>query len=169
MKAIHPNRTISLAFDFVSNEKNTWHSSKIELAENVWFGYDLEVMNHSSSADVESQEIVIKISYPTRNLSLGGMYLATDNSLDSNLTAQWFKKNEQNSNDEEDNEVFLDAKSFQTSFQWKNHGKFESDEERQTILLTLKHPSFDSDVKLKVKTLITDTHITFVHLTRDNE
>lgn len=127
------------------------HYSKIELAENIWLGYNLEVLNNSIH-DSESQEIKLEISYPKRNISVCGLYQIESNSLDSSLAFQWFK-NQIKNNDEDvsDEEILSETKSFETSFKWKNHEQNESERDHQTALITIKHPSFESDVNLQVR------------------
>lgn len=170
LTAIHPNRTINLESELFSKDEKTLHKSKIELADNVWLGYELEVLNHTK-ADSESQEVQLKISYPRRNVSIGGLYVTVEDSFDSNLTFQWFKKqtSDGDSDNEESNdeEAVWDSKSFETSVQWKNHEKPENKKENQTVSMTIKHPSFEKDVNLQGSYFRDQNKILKLHVSYD--
>jgi hypothetical protein len=148
--AIHPNRTINIASDYVSKDQRTLHTSKVKLADNVWLGYELEVFNHSK-IDSESQEIQLKLSYPRRNVSVSGLYFIVEDSFDSNFTFEWSKKQQQeNQEDGNEEEVTWESKMFETSIQWKNFEKSENLKDNQSVSMTIKHPSFERDVNLQV-------------------
>lgn len=148
--AIHPNRTIEWISEYNSVDKNTYQSSRIELAKNIWLGYNIEMLNHTQS-DHESQEIKMKISYPARDISLGGLYFLKDDSFDTDLTVEWLKKELQDKDDEndEDRPEPKESKTIQGKFQWRDLEASTKTKDHQNVLLALKHPSFDKDVTLK--------------------
>lgn len=152
--AIHPNRTIEWTSDYSSIEAKTLHSSKIELAKDVWFGYKVEILNHTET-DCESQEIILKISYPARDVSIGGLYISEENSFETDLNIEW-KKNpmmEDTENLEEDNNVVAEAsvpENLRVSFRWEDLEKNENSKDHQKVILALHHPSFEKNVTLEV-------------------
>lgn len=146
--AIHPNRTIEWTSDYSSLDTKTYHSSRIELAKNVWVGYNIEVLNHTKGEE-ESQELNLKISYPARDVSIGGLYLQKDDSFDTDLTVQWLKKEMQQDDEEENEENPSESKTIKGKFQWRDLEAKIKSKDHQSILFGLKHPSFDKDVTLQ--------------------
>ena len=149
--AIHPNRTIVWTSDYCSLETKTYQSSKIELAKNVWLAYNIEVLNHTKG-DVESQELNTKVSYPTRDILLGGSYLLKDDSFDTDVTVKWLKKDkssEDETNEDENAKLLDEQKIIQAKFQWRDLEANLKNKDHQNIILALKHPSFDKDVTLQ--------------------
>jgi hypothetical protein len=150
--AIHPpNRTIEWTSDYISTETKTLQSSKIELAKNVWFGYKIEISNHTK-IDSESQEVVLNISYPEKDISVKGLYFSDNDSFDTDLNVEWIKNQlniDEEKSDERNQEILMEVKTVQTSFQWKELEKSKN-KDHQSIVLVLKHPSFEKDVTLKV-------------------
>lgn len=142
--AIHPNRTIEWTSEYSSLNAKTHQSSKIILAKNIWLGYNIDVLNHTRN-EHESQQLTMKISYPARDISLSGLYILKNNSLDTDVTIQWFKNedNSENGSDNEDREKIVQGK-----VQWRD---FEGSAKKthQNILIGLKHPSFNKDVILE--------------------
>lgn len=148
--AIHPNRTIVWTSDYSSLEAKTYQSSKIELAKNVWLGYNVEVLNHTTS-DAESQELKIKLSYPARDVSVGGFYLLKDDSFDTDLTVEWLKKetkSEEEEAEENEEETPGESKTIQGKLQWRDLEANVKTKDHQSLLLGLKHPSFVRDLAL---------------------
>lgn len=152
--AIHPNRTIEWTSDYSLKETETLHNSKIELEKDVWIGYEIKISNHTNK-DAESQEIFLKISYPARDVSIGGLYLSKDDSFDTNLTVGWQKNQmmEQGDDLEEDDSNVEEPKTDNlcASFRWKDLETIENRKDHQKIILALHHPSFEKDVKLEVR------------------
>lgn len=149
--AIHPNRTIEWISNYHSVDKNTYQSSRIELAKNVWLGYNIEMLNHTE-AEHESQEIKMKISYPARDVSLGGLYLLKDDSFDTDVTVEWMKKElrEDNENAEDENANALgESKTVRGKLQWRDLEANTKSKDHQSLMFGLKHPSFDKDVTLQ--------------------
>lgn len=138
--AIHPNKTIVWVSDYSSLETRTYQSSKLELAPNVWLGYNVEILNHTKE-EVESQEVKAKLSYPARDVSVGGLYTLKDDSFSTDLKVKWLK------NDVEEGET-PEEKVIESSLQWQDHKLSEKNEDHQSLLLGLKHPSFDKDLTI---------------------
>lgn len=149
--AIHPNRTIVWKSDFDAVDTKTFQSSKLELAKNIWIGYNFDVSNHTKE-DAESQEAELKISYPSRDISVGGLYLLKEDSFDTDLTVKWLKKEipaEDENNEEEPEEPSDDEmKIIQGKFQWRDIETSLKGKDHQSILIGLKHPKFEKDVIL---------------------
>lgn len=57
--AIHPNRTVIItsAYDFQDNI--TRQQSKIELAQNVWLAYDVQIENHTKVSFIRLKYIYL--------------------------------------------------------------------------------------------------------------
>lgn len=138
--AIHPNRTIVWTSDYSSLETRTYQSSKIELASNVWLGYNLEILNHTK-VEVESQEVKAKLSYPARDVSVGGLYTLKDDSFSTDFKVKWLKK------EVEAGETPIE-KVIESNILWRDHKASETNKDHQSIMLGLKHPSFDKDVTI---------------------
>lgn len=149
LTAIHPNRTIVWTSQFRSVDKTTYHSSKIALAKNVWLSYNVEVSNHTTSTEAESQELKFKISYPDRELSADGLYLLKSDSLDTDVNGKWIKtKRTEDSGDGVTDEPEIETKNVAAKFQWLDLESNTLGKDHQSISLSLKHPSFDKDVVL---------------------
>lgn len=135
--AIHPNRTIIWNSVFSSMDKKNYQSSKIELAKNIWLGYRIEILNHTD-IEHESQELRFKVSYPSRDVSLGALYVLKNDSFDTDASIKWEKKE----NSEE-------PKSIQGKFKWSDLEPTDQRKDHQTVWLQLSHPSFDKNVSLQ--------------------
>lgn len=147
--AIHPNRTIEWTSDYSSKDTKAQQSSRIELAKNIWLAYDVEIFNHTKE-DAESQELKLKISYPTRDVSVGGLYHLKDDAFDTDLTVQWSTKESETENDEDENEqATSEAKTIQGKFQWRDLEVAEKSKDHQSLMIAVKHPSFEKDVTLQ--------------------
>jgi hypothetical protein len=140
--AIHPNRTIQWISVYSSKEHKILQSSKVELADDIWLGYKFEVFNHST-VESESQELIFTVLYPLKEILLKGLYNQKDDSFDTDLTIEWAKT---------ENDENQEKKHVTASFQWKDLEKNEMKKDHQTVILVLKHPSFEKDVLLQVFT-----------------
>lgn len=131
-------------------DKTTYHSSKIELAKNVWLSYNVEVSNHTASAEAESQELKFKVSYPNRELSIDGLYLLKSDSLDTDVKGKWAKtqRAEESGSSEVTEEPEIEEKNVAAKFQWFDLEPNRLGKDHQSVILSLKHPSFDKDVML---------------------
>lgn len=145
--AIHPNRTIKWTSEYNEMDTKTHQSAKIELANDIWVGYKIDVMNHTKD-ELESQEVKLKISYPTRDVSIGGLYLLKDDSFDTDLTVQWQKK-EGDSEDQSESEASSEEKVIKGQIQWRDLEANTKSKDHQSVLFGLKHPSFDKDITLR--------------------
>lgn len=139
--AIHPNRTIVWTSDYSLQDTKTHQSSKIELAQDVWLGYDLDILNHTRG-ELESQEVKAKLSYPARDVSVSGLYLLKDDAFSTDLKVKWLK------NDVEEGET-PEEKVIESKLQWQDHKLSEKNEDHQSLLIALTHPSFDKDLTIK--------------------
>lgn len=147
--AIHPNRTIVWTSDYSSMNSRTYQNSKFELAKNVWLGYSIEVFNYTNS-EHESQELKMKVSYPKRDVSLGGLYVLKDDSFDTDVTIKWLKKEEQSEDKSRKDESASDEpKTIQGTLQWRDLAASINNKDHQSVMIGLKHPSFDKDVTLQ--------------------
>lgn len=147
--AIHPNRTIVWASQYNSVDKMTYHSSKIDLAKDVWIGYNVEIFNHTSS-DSESQELKFKISYPNRQLYVDGLYTLKPESFDTNLEGKWLKTKPQEAveSGEVPEEPEVEEKTVAAKFQWLDLMPEVNGRDHQRFQLNLIHPTFDKDITL---------------------
>lgn len=149
--AIHPNRTIVISSDFTIEEDVTNHKSKIELAPQIWLGYDLRIQNFTNS-DNDTQKFKFELTYPTRNLTAKGWYSVTDDVFDTDVSLEWTKKtinpiSGDQSSTEYNDEVFEeDPKTMRAGFHWKAHELQGDDIDNQTAIFVIKHPSFERDV-----------------------
>lgn len=152
--AIHPNRTIIWRSDYTSLDLKTHQSSRIELAKNIWLGYDIEVLNHTKVGEHESQEMKFKLSYPTRDVAIGGTYVLKDDFFNTDVTVEWLKKeiepeqkdNEDENENEEQEKPQSESKTIQGKLQWRDHEAGNKTKDHHSVLLGLKHPSFEKDV-----------------------
>lgn len=142
--AIHPNRTIVWNSQYDFADVKTIQSSKIELAKNIWLGYNIEIANKSID-NVDDQELKLKISYPSREILIGGNYISKADSLDTSMNVEWIK-NEVSENSEESEEK--EVKKLEGSLQWRDLEYESKTSDHQSIVLGLKHPSFEKDVML---------------------
>jgi hypothetical protein len=134
-KAIHPNRTILWISDYSSDEFQIYQSSKIELAEDIWLGYNFKLVNNSKDS-AEGQNIKFQLAYPSKNLSVGGNYILKSDSLDTGVNVDWKRKEDE------------ESKSLEANFQWKDLTD-GSCINNQLVMLSLKHPEFRKDVTMK--------------------
>lgn len=145
LTAIHPNRTIVLNSQFKAVDKVMLHSSKVSLADDVWLSYNVDITNHTNSS-AESQELNIKILYPDRTLFIDSLYLLKSDSLNTDIKAKWSKM--KGSEERNSGELEVEEKNVAANFQWFDHKPNELGRDQQSVILTLKHPSFDKDVSL---------------------
>lgn len=155
--AMHPNRTIVWTSDYNSAETYTNQSAKIELAKNIWLGYNIDIQNHKTNDD-ESQELKLKISYPTRDVVIGGMYSLKPDSFDTDVNINWLKK-ELASEDVHDETDYEDGnedpveinqpKSISGKFHWEDVEHEDVSKDHQIIMVGLSHPSFEKNVTMK--------------------
>lgn len=161
--AVHPNRTVVVTSDYDFQDATTRHRSKLQLAEEIWIAYDLKLQNLTTALN-DSQDIDFKLSYPKRNLSTSGWYAITEDVFDSDFNFKWtIEKNagsssENNYDDYGDHEetttvqrvVESEERTVRGALKWQNEPLSENDRSNQTILLTLRHPSFAKDVTFNV-------------------
>lgn len=140
--AVHPNRTVILTSDYDYQENTTKHRSKLQLAPNVWFGYDV-MMENLTHNDNESQIFSVELSYPKRNLSAEGWYGVTEDALDSDLTIRW---TETDASEEKKGTL---SKAMRAAIQWKNEPALGLTRNNQSASLTLRHPSLEKDIEVK--------------------
>ena len=146
--AIPPNKTIKWTTEYSALDTITVHSSKIDLAKNVWLGYNVEILNHTNN-DAESQELKMKIAYPGRELSVDGLYLLKVDSFDTDLKGKLVKRKVRDDSESEDEVEEVEEKTVAAKLQWFDYESNTPSKDHQTMKLALKHPSFDRDVTLE--------------------
>lgn len=164
--AIHPNRTVILTSRFDIQERVTNTNSRLQLADNVWIAYNVVVENRTQH-DNESQSFHIELAYPKRNLTTVGWYSVTDNTFDTDLTFKWTNNLEAAKSeivattteaDEYDWGIESEEKSqsstpriMRAALRWRSEPLDGIDSVNQSIELSILHPSFQKDVKIKGK------------------
>lgn len=138
--AIHPNRTVVLTSDYDIHENLLKQRSKLQLAPTIWFAYNFNLQN-LSRANNDSQVFSVDLSYPRRNLSAEGWYSVTDNIFDSDLALKWSKRTIYDDSDAEVAPGVLNA-----ALLWRNEPLVGNDKDNQTVLFTLRHPTFTKDI-----------------------
>ncbi|XP_005177435.1 apolipophorins [Musca domestica] len=138
--ASHPNRTVvwTSSYDNVAPNKIKG-SSRLELSEDAWLAYNLELTNKTRDG-VVSHDYVVGLSYPKRNLGAEGSYSVTDDHIVSNAVFKW--------------NTYLDddMKSVRTGLDWKKQPLTEGvDLDHQTVVFTIGHPYLEKDVSIKGK------------------
>lgn len=167
--AVHPNRTVIITSDYDFQQATTRQRSKFQLAEEIWIAYDLKLQNLTTNLN-DSQNIDLRLSYPKRNLSTSGWYAITDDVFDADFEFKWtVDKNAGSSGDYDeygDGEAAPDAKAVNSeeravsgAIRWQNEPLKSNDRSNQTILLTLRHPSFAKDVTFNGKYYRSDIDI----------
>lgn len=162
--AVHPNRTVVITSDYDFQEATSRHRSKLQLAQEIWIAYDLKLQNFSTALN-DSQNIDLILSYPKRNLSTSGWYGITEDAFDADFEFKWTidknsgSSNENNYDDYGDNDedattaepvVNSEERAVRGALKWLNEPLEANDRSNQTVLLTIKHPSFRKDVTFNV-------------------
>ncbi|XP_025989321.2 uncharacterized protein LOC105195312 [Solenopsis invicta] len=133
-KAMHLNKTVQLKTDYqiLSGEfdQNTW----LSLAEDAWVSYHVNILNKTTE-DVDNQFLILSISYPRRNFTLGGSYRIANNEMNSEANLQWERDDEK-------------LRSIGAAFDWMNITDTSLEIEQQAIL-SFYHPTFKKNVTLK--------------------
>ncbi|GBP16851.1 Apolipophorins [Eumeta japonica] len=132
LMAIHGNRTLTFENDYEAKDKDLKQGSKIKWAKDVWINYDVHITN-MTTADMESQRLVMNVWYPLRMFNLNAVYNLQDNLLDGKAVLNWNVK-------EENKTAELKAK-------WENPPT--ADANVHNVGISLAHPSFSKDVTLK--------------------
>lgn len=159
--AVHPNRTVIITSDYDFQKATTCHRSKLQLAQEIWIAYDLKLRNLTTALN-DSQNIDFTLSYPKRNLSTSGWYGITEDVFDADFEFKWtidknagsLGENNNNYDDYSDNEdttrsepeVASVERAVSGAVKWQNEPLSQNDRSNQTILITLRHPSFTKDV-----------------------
>lgn len=156
--AVHPNRTVVVTSDYDYQDSTTRYRSKLQLAQEIWIGYDLKLQNLTTPVN-DSQNIDLTLSYPKRNLSTSGWYAITEDVFDADFAFKWtIDKNAGSSGDNnyddygehEDSEnkrvTESEERAVRGAFRWQNEPLQNNDRSNQSVLLTLRHPSFARDV-----------------------
>lgn len=148
--AIHPNRTIIISSDYLTGNDYTNHSCKVELAPTVWIGLNIDIKNQSTD-NIDSKEMKFLVSYPTREVTALGSYVLTTDSFDTDVQVSWHKSEavDEFANEDDEEITPMEPKQIHCRVQWKNHELVGDEVDHQTVLLGLKHPSFEKDVILK--------------------
>lgn len=153
--AIHPNRTVILTSDYDIQDSSREQKSKLELSPTIWIGYHFKLKNLTQIGN-ESQNFVVDISYPKRNLSANGWYSVTENTFDSDLAFKW-TKDQKDLDDESEIDNYYDygggvaeeednERAVKAALKWRNEPLNAMDKINQSILLTITHPSFLKDI-----------------------
>ncbi|XP_025074116.1 uncharacterized protein LOC105427375 [Pogonomyrmex barbatus] len=134
LKAMHLNKTIQLKTDYqvLSGEfdQNTW----LSLTEDVWVSYHVNILNKTTD-DMDNQFLILSLSYPRRNFTLGGSYKITSDEVNSEANLQWKRDDEK-------------SRSIGASFDWTNITDTSMESEQQAVL-SFHHPTFEKNVTLK--------------------
>ncbi|CAK1589697.1 unnamed protein product [Parnassius mnemosyne] len=138
LTAIHGNRTWSFDNKYETLEKQLTQGSKIQWAEDVWIDYDIHVTNMSVE-DTESQEVVMKVRYPQRLLSVAALYRLQEALLEGDARLAWNVR-------EQDRTARLRAR-------WDSPPADPAN--LHNVYLALSHPSFKKDVTVKGQYLTT--------------
>lgn len=133
--------------------------SKIELATDHWLGYDIHLRNETTDAS-DKRWFYFEIMYPQRNISANGSYALTEESFDSNIQFEWAQKDTIEvqtdysydygdlATDDSETEV-TDKKYINAGLSWKSEPMDEGDLDKQSLVFSLRHPSFEKDVTFK--------------------
>lgn len=127
--AIHSNRTVKLITNYDILEQKFKQNSRMELGPTAWIAYELDILNKTNDASSEAQEIQMNLSYPRRNFTAVGSYNLSENALSSEMALAWDKE----------------VKTVQAGFDWTRDTIHPN---RQTVLLGLKHPSFEKNITI---------------------
>ena len=170
--AIHPNRTVifSSEYDYQVSvsvhsisvqifKKNslqdttTLQKSRLQLAPDVWIAYNLNIKNLSVTAN-DTQTYELDLFYPKRNISASAWYSMTENIFDSDVAFKWTKdeksvseNNDYDYRDEhEEPPQSTQHRHVRLALNWSNEPLNALGKANQSVLLTLRHPSFAKDV-----------------------
>lgn len=163
--AIHPNRTVIVTSDYDFHDTTVNQKLKLLLSDDMWIAYDFKLTNLTTPTN-DSQIFSVDLQYPKRNLSTSGWYSITDDIFDSDLAFRWTKAREVIEESSEEDYSFFDSSSeeeeeegtesvknvqneeriIKAALTWRNEPLNANDKSNQTILLTIKHPSFRKDV-----------------------
>lgn len=160
--AIHPNRTVVVTSDYDYHDTTVNQKLKLSLSSDMWIAYDFKLTNLTTPTN-DSQVFSVDLQYPKRNLSTTGWYSITEDAFDSDLAFKWTKprkvqaetaddeyssfesssEEETEDNDESDKN---EEKIIKAALKWRNEPLKVNDKSNQTLLLAIKHPSFQKDV-----------------------
>ncbi|XP_063394239.1 uncharacterized protein LOC134679271 [Cydia fagiglandana] len=132
LTAIHGNRTLTFENEYEAIDKELKQGSKIKWAADTWINYDLHVTN-MTSAETESQQLIMNVWYPLRTFNLVGIYRLQDTLLDGKAVLNWNVRDEN--------------KTAELRGKWENPPAEEGNV--HAVDLALAHPSFRKDVTLK--------------------
>lgn len=148
-----------LTADYMHHNDETQQKSKIELAADHWLGYDIHLRNETTDTS-DTRWFYFEIMYPQRNISANGSYSLTEESFDSDVEFKWAQKDTVTIETEYDydygtlasdvgEEANTDKKYINLGLSWRTEPLDVGDKDKQSLLFTLRHPSFEKDVTLK--------------------
>ncbi|XP_049881187.1 uncharacterized protein LOC126377497 [Pectinophora gossypiella] len=138
LTAIQGNRTWTFDNKYEAVDNELKQGSKVTWAEDVWISYDIHVTN-MTTAETESQQLVMNVWYPLRTFNLVALYNLQDTLLDGKARLHWNVKQEN--------------KTAELRGRWENPPFDEGN--LHNVDLALSHPSFRKDVTLKGKYIST--------------
>ncbi|XP_031778090.1 uncharacterized protein LOC100118388 isoform X3 [Nasonia vitripennis] len=133
LTAVHSNRTVKFSTDYDVLPGEFDQNCSFSLAEDAWVSYHINVVNKTTE-QVENQLMVLSLVYPERNFTLDSSYRITDAELNSEARLIWDSQLES-------------PRTLGAAFDWRNTTS-EQNIAQQSAVLSLKHPSFEKDVKL---------------------
>lgn len=136
--AIHSNRTVIINSELDSQDTETRHNSKIQVAPDAWIGYNL-ILGNDTTQDNERQNFAVELFYPKRNLSANGYYSMTHEEFASNLSLGWTRNS-----DPDERKKYVKA-----GMVWSNEPLQANEKDNQRILLTVSHPLLQKDATLR--------------------
>ncbi|XP_058800590.1 uncharacterized protein LOC131669586 [Phymastichus coffea] len=146
LSAVHSNRTIRLRADYnvIPGEfqQMVWFS----LAKDAWISYHLRIVNRSN-VQLEEQMMVLSLLYPRRNFTLDASYALSTSELQSEARLTWMSHGLEDNADERDDSVPC-WKTVGAAFNWSNSSS-EFGIAQHRAVLSLRHPSFKSDVRIE--------------------
>ncbi|XP_028030625.1 uncharacterized protein LOC114243361 [Bombyx mandarina] len=134
LTAVHGARTWTFDNHYEAFDKELKQGSKIKWIEDYWINYDIHVTN-MTTADTESQQLVMNVYYPLRTFNLVAVYNLQDTLLDGKAQLNW--------------DVKAENKTAELRGRWENPPIKEGN--MHNIDLILSHPSFRKDVNLKAQ------------------
>lgn len=133
-KAMHLNKTIQLKTDYQILSGEFDHNTWLSLAEDAWVSYHVNILNKTTE-DVDNQFLILSISYPQRNFTLGGSYRIASDEVNSEANLQWERDDKR-------------SRSVGVVFDWTNITDTSMEIEQQ-VMLSFYHPTFEKNVTLK--------------------
>ncbi|KAJ8665465.1 hypothetical protein QAD02_007127 [Eretmocerus hayati] len=143
VEAFHSDRKIKLNGGFDSQLNKFNHNARLSLAQDAWLTYHASIIN-LTTISLASQAVSIRIGYPRRNFSIGGLYALEGSLLHSEANISW----------EGDTQFSIPkTRRIGAFLTWSNNSVIAEQTYEHNLTFGLRHPSLPKDVTVEGRLL----------------